>query len=97
MTMVVGLKFVRDWFVANNMIEKLDNAVFSNDDIIFGDIDSNIVTFFSNNIGLNSKNLHNVNLDDDNFDDCDPKTINQVRLMAWYNRYKQHKACKKSR
>ena len=26
--------------------------------------------------------------------DEDPNTINHVRLMAWDNRFKQHKACK---
>ena len=33
-----SLKFVPDWFVTNKIIEKLDNAEFSNDDIVFGDI-----------------------------------------------------------
>ena len=32
--------------------------------------------------------LKNVNLDDGNLDDCNPETINHVRFMAWYNRYK---------
>ena len=51
------------------MIEK-HNAVFSNDGLVFVDIDSDIVTFFSNDIGLNNINLKNINLDDeDNFDD----------------------------
>ena len=73
------------------MIEKLDNAVFYNDDIVFVDIDdSDIVTFFRNGIGLNSINLNDIDLNDDNFDDCDPKTINHIRL-------KQIKACKKNK
>ena len=46
------------------MIEKLDKAVFSNEDIVaFDDIDSDIVTFFSNDIGLNSIILNNIYLD----------------------------------
>ena len=73
------------------MIEKLDNAVFYNYDIVFVDIDdSDIVTFFRNGIGLNSINLNDIDLNDDNFDDCDPKTINHIRL-------KQSKACKKNK
>ena len=40
--------------------------------------------------------LDNINLDDNNFDDCDLET-NHVRLMAWYNRFKQHKACEKKK
>ena len=82
------LKLVPDWFIINNMIEKLDNSVFSNYDVIFGVLDYDLVTFFSNDIGLNSINLNNVDLADDNFEDCDPETINNVGLMAWYNRYK---------
>ena len=62
------------------MIEKLDIALFSNNDIVFGNIDSVIVTFFSNNIGLHSINLNDINLDDHSFYEYNPKTINQIRL-----------------
>ena len=75
-------KIVPDWFTKSKMIEKLDNTVISNDDIVFGDIDSDIVTFFSNDIGLNSVNLNKITLDDDNFDDYEPGTNNHVRFMA---------------
>ena len=34
------------------MLKKLDNVVFSNDDIYLDDIDSDIVTFFSDVMGL---------------------------------------------
>ena len=92
---LLALNFLPDWYVTNKIIKKRDNTVFSNDDMIFGDIDSNIFTFFSNDIGFNSINLNNDNLDDDNFDDCDPETINHDRLMAWHKRNKQYKARKK--
>ena len=76
---LLALKFVSDWFVRSKMIEK-HNAVFSNDGLVFVDIDSDIVTFFSNDIGLNNINLKNINLDDeDNFDDYDPGTSNHVK------------------
>ena len=70
------LTFVSDWFVTRKMIEKLDNILFSNVDVVFGDV--------GNDTGLSSANLNIVNLDDDNFDDSNPKSINHVRLMAWY-------------
>ena len=73
---LIALSFVPDWFVTNNIIEKLENNIFSNDHVTFGDIGSDIITFFSN-------------------DDWKPKTINHVRLMASYNRYKEYKTCKK--
>ena len=41
-TFMSALKFVPDQFVMNKVIEKLDNAVFSNNDIVSGDIDSEI-------------------------------------------------------
>ena len=87
---LLAWKFVLDWFVFNKIIEKHDNGVFSNDDIIIGDTDSEIATFFINDIGLNSINFKNVN--PGNFEDCDPETINHVRFMSCFNRYKQHQA-----
>ena len=48
----------------NKMIEKLDIALFSNGYTVFGDLNSNFVTFFSNDLGLNSIFLDNINLDD---------------------------------
>ena len=53
-----ALKFVPDWFPTNKMTEKLDDSVFSNQYTVFGDIDSDIVTFFSNDIGLDSINFN---------------------------------------
>ena len=81
--------------VTSKIIENLDSAVFPNDDIVFDDLDSDFATFFCNDIGLNSITLYNINFDDDNFVACDPETISHIRLMAWYNRFKQRKACKK--
>ena len=68
------------------MIEKLDDAIFSDDYTILNDTDFDIVTFFSNDVGLNSIKLKNVNLGDDNFGNSDPKTNNHVRLwFLWIN------------
>ena len=83
----MNIKIVPGRTVTNKMIEEL-TTVFSNSDI-FRERDSDIFTFFGNDIGL-SISLTNVN-----FDDCDPETINHVRLKAWYDRYKQRKALKK--
>ena len=88
-------KFVPDWIVTNKMLEKLDNVVFSNDDIDVEVIESDIIAFFSNDMGLNAIVLNNINLDDDDFDEDDPTSIVLFRLIAWCNRFKQCKACKK--
>ena len=71
---LLALTFVFHWFVTSKLFEKIDNAVFSNNDVIFGDTDSDIVMLFSNDIGLNIINLNNVNLDDNSFDNC--KSLN---------------------
>ena len=45
---------------------------------------------------FNTIDPNNINLDDDDkFDEDDPETINHVTLVAWCNRFKQHKACRK--
>ena len=49
-------------------METLDSAVFSNEYIVFGDLDSDFVTLFSKDIGFNSIALDNIYLDDDDFD-----------------------------
>ena len=37
------LNFFSDWFVTSKMIEKLDNALFSNDGIVFRGTDSDTI------------------------------------------------------
>ena len=54
------------------MTEKLECAVLSNDYIFFGDLDSDFITFFSEDIGLKSITLDNINLHDKYFDHSDP-------------------------
>ena len=49
----------------------------------FHGVDSNIISILSDNMAFNTVKLNNVNLvDDGNFDEDDPETINNVRLMA---------------
>ena len=40
------LNFFPDWFGPNKMLEKLYDVVFSNDDIVFFNEDSDFVAFF---------------------------------------------------
>ena len=53
-----------------------------NDDIDLPDIDSGIVIFLSDEIGVITMDFNNINLDDDNFNEDDLETIIHVRLMA---------------
>ena len=84
--------FVPDWIITSNMIEKLESTIFSDDYIVFVDLDSDFVTFFINDIGRNSISPDNFNLDDGKFYYCNPETINQFSLMGWYNKSEQRKA-----
>ena len=49
--------------------------------------------WFLYDIGLRHERVNDIDLDDDIFDNYDPETIIHATLMAWYNRYKQHKKC----
>ena len=63
--------------------------------IYFFDEDFGNVTFSSDEMGILSIDLNNINLDDGSFyeDDCD--IIIHVTLIAWHNRIKKHIAFKK--
>ena len=65
------------------MLEKLDNVVFSNDDMDLNDID-----FFSDGMIVVTIDPNYISLDDDYFDEDNPISIVPVRLIAWCNRFK---------
>ena len=79
--LLLALKFVLDFFTTSNVIEKLDDVVFSNYDMVFGDLKSDFFAFFSNDKGFNIVTLDNINLDDNYFDNFDPET-NHVTLIV---------------
>ena len=87
-----ALKFVPDWFVTN---EILDGTILSKDNIVFADIDYNIVAYLDNDMSLYTIRSNNNSLDDDTFEDYDPETIIHFRPMAWFNKYMEHKVCEK--
>ena len=78
------------------MIKKLHNALLADGHMLFIHDDSGDITFSSNEMDILSVDLNNININVDvNFEDDDSETIIYVRLMAWCNRLKQHKAFKK--
>ena len=56
-----ALKFVPDWFVSSKMIKKLHDALFADNDILFFDEDSSNVTLSSDEMGIISVDLNNIN------------------------------------
>ena len=62
------------------MIKKLGSAVFSNADIVFDDLESDLYTSFNNDI-LMILNLDDNNFHDDDDDDDYPESI--IILDLW--------------
>ena len=67
------------------MIKKLDNDLFSNNEIIFLNENSNNIMLFSNEMGIIRFDSNNISLNDDNY----------LRPVVWCNRDKQCKTWKK--
>ena len=62
--MSASIEFVPDWLFTNKMLEIIDNFVFFNDNIDLDCIDSDVVTFLSDDMDLNTMNFNNINLND---------------------------------
>ena len=56
-----ALKFVPDWFVSSKMIKKLHDTLFADNDILFFGEDSSNVTLSSDEMGIISVDLNNIN------------------------------------
>ena len=90
---LAALKFIPEWFVTSKMLEKLDNVLHADDDILFYNKDFDKVTFISCQRYILTVDLDKINLDNDNnFDEDDPDTIIYVRLLAWWTKFKNRKA-----
>ena len=56
-------------------------------------MDSNIITFLTDDMGFNIVDVNNISLDDDSFDENDLETIDHVRIMTCRKRLKRRKSC----
>ena len=70
---LAALTFIPDWFVKSKMLEKLNNALPTKDDILFYDKNFDKITFIVCQRHILAANLDKINLDS-NFD-FDPDTI----------------------
>ena len=93
-----ALKFVSDKFVTNKVLEKFDNALHANDDILFYNEDFDKVTLTANNRHILAVYLDKINLNNNNnsYED-DPDTIIHIRLLAWHRTLENTKHLKKSK
>ena len=55
-----------------------------------------VIMFSSNEMGIFSKYLNNINLDDVNYNEDDHETIIHVRLLALHSKYEKLKHSKNS-
>ena len=58
-----SIKSVPDWVVTSKIIKKLHITLFTVDDVLFFDDDSWNVSFSSDDMGILSVDLNNINLD----------------------------------
>ena len=59
-----ALKSVPDWFVTSKVIKNLHSALFADDNMLFCDKDSGIVTFSNDEMSILIVDFNNNNLDD---------------------------------
>ena len=73
-------KFVPDWFTTSKMIKILFTALYADDNILYFDENSGNVVFNCNGMDILNIDLNIINLDNTNYDEVDPDTINHIRL-----------------
>ena len=94
---LAALKFFPDCFLTRQKLESFDNALHTNDDILFYNKDFDQATFIANQIHILPAYVDKINLDNDhNFYEDDPHTIIHVRLLPSRSYFEKRKALKKS-
>ena len=71
-------------------------ALHADDNILYFNEDSGDAVFSCNEMGILSKDLNNINLDDINYDEDDPDTIIHIRPLTWHIIFEKRKALLKS-
>ena len=80
---LAALNFISDWFVTSKMLKKFDNALHTNDGILFYNEGFDKFMFVADQRHILAVDLDKVNLaNGNNFDENDPDTIIHVRLLA---------------
>ena len=62
---LAALKFIFDWFVTSKILEKLDNALLANDDILFYNEYFDKVAFIANQKHILAAYLEKISFDND--------------------------------
>ena len=87
-----ALKCIPNWFVTNKTLEKFDNALHANYDILFYNEDFGKFTIIANQRRILAMDLDKTYLDiGNNFDEDDLDSIIHVRLLAWRSKFEKRK------
>ena len=90
-----ALKFAPDWFVTNKMNKNLFTTLSADDNILYFNENFCNAVFSFNGMGILNIDLNNINLDDTYYDEDNPKTVINIRLLAWHIKFEKRKALKK--
>ena len=93
---LAALKLSPDWFATSKMIKELFTTLYADENILYFNEDSGNVVFSCNDMGILNIDLNTINLDN-NFDEDDPDTIIQIRLLAWDIKLEKRKELKKDK
>ena len=78
------------------MLQKFDNALHANDDILLFNENLEKITFIANQRHILAADLDKINFDEDNnFDEDYPDTIIHARHLAWRSKFEKPKVLKK--
>ena len=92
---LTALKSIPDWFVTSKIIKKLFNALYAEDNILYFNEDYGNAVLSCNEMGIFNIDLNNINLDDTNYNEVDPKTVIHIRLLAWHIQIEKRRTLKK--
>ena len=79
---ITALKFIPYCFVTSKMLEKSDDALHANDDLLSYNEDFDKVKFIANQRHIFAAGLTNLE-NDNNFNENDSDTIIHAKLLAW--------------
>ena len=88
---LAALKFIPDMFVTSRII----TALYADDNILYFKECSGNTRFCCNEMSIFDIDLNKINLGDTNYDEHDPETIIDIRLLACILNLKNAKHLKK--
>lgn len=89
------LKSFLDWFVTKKIMEMFLTALYSDNNRLYLNEDSDDAISSCNEMGILSIDFNEINLSGTNYAENDPEIVINIKLLAWYSKFEKHKAPKK--